>query len=461
MSVHGMIDAVYWKELAQKTHRGMQGRALGGFATGGRCFGYQSVREDDGAVRLAITEPEAGIVRRLFEMYAAGLSLKRIAWQLNSESVPSPQPQKGRLSRTWCVSSVRHILRNRRFVGKIVWNTRRKVRVPGTGKRVFRARPESEWVNVDAPELRIVSDEMFAAVQRRFETTKRVFGREGGGLATGQKRYLFSGLLKCGICGGSIVLVCGRGRHGADRYGCAMHHQRGDAVCANALLVRRDDLEERLLTRLSDTVLREEVIDYAIAGLKEEMQKGFEELRAELGHARAQKRRIEEELARLVQAIADGQASKSLMAAIAERERELETITNRLLDPGPDSLGSKLESLKTFAISRLINLRKLLSHPEGVDQARAAIADHFGRFTLEPVEGDKGQNYNAHGEIDFFGDEAMARTGGAGGPARVLQPRDFFPHPDSGLGQLRPWKTRYPGREGADVDPALAESRTT
>jgi Recombinase zinc beta ribbon domain len=158
----------------------------------------------------------------------------------------------------------------------------RKLRVPGTGKRVFRSRPESEWVTVDAPHLRIVSTEAFAAVARRFETVKRVFARDGSGLAIGQKRYLFSGLLKCGECGGSIVLVCGRGRHGADRYGCSLHHQRGDSVCSNALLVRRDDLEERLLQRLSDTVLREEVIDYAIAGVAEELEKRFESLNSRL-----------------------------------------------------------------------------------------------------------------------------------------------------------------------------------
>ena len=39
IGVHGLIDAVYWRELAQKTHRGMQGQALRGLHTGGRCFG--------------------------------------------------------------------------------------------------------------------------------------------------------------------------------------------------------------------------------------------------------------------------------------------------------------------------------------------------------------------------------------------------------------------------------------
>jgi site-specific DNA recombinase len=425
MSVHGMIDAVYWRELAQKTHRGMQGRALGGFATGGRCFGYRSVKSADESTRLEIDEEEAAIVRRLFEMYASGLSLKRIAWQLNAEGVRSPQPQKGRFNRSWCVSSVRHILRNRRYVGKIVWNTRRKIRVPGTGKRVFRPRPESEWVTVAAPHLQIVSAESFEAVRMRFGTMKRVFGRDSTGLTVGPKRYLFSGLLKCGVCGGSIALVCGRGRHGADRYGCALHHQRGDAVCPNSLLVRRDDLETRLLQRLSDAVLREEVIDYAVAGIREELQKRFEELNAGLGQMRQRKRQIEGELAKLVQAIADGQPSQSLTAAIAERERELRGITDRLLEPGPESLSAKLDVLRTLAVSRLTNLRKLISHPESVDQARAALAEHFGKFTLEPVIEAGEHSYLAHGEVDFFGEEAMARTGGAGGQNRTGYARLF------------------------------------
>jgi len=70
---------------------------------------------------------------------------------------------------------------------------------------------------------------------------------EPSGLIVGPRRYLFSGLLKCAECGGSITLVSGRGRNGADRYGCSLHHQRGVTVCSNSLLVRRDELEESLL----------------------------------------------------------------------------------------------------------------------------------------------------------------------------------------------------------------------
>jgi hypothetical protein len=63
------------------------------------------------------------------------------------------------------------------------------------------------------------------------------------------------------------------------------------------------------------------------------------------------------------------------------------------------------------------NLEIKTSHPESVDLARAALAEHFGTFTLEPTMQDGEPTYLAHGKIDFFGDEAMARTGGAGGPA--------------------------------------------
>jgi DNA invertase Pin-like site-specific DNA recombinase len=43
IGVHGLIDSAYWRELATKTHRGMEGKALKGMATGGRCFGYETV----------------------------------------------------------------------------------------------------------------------------------------------------------------------------------------------------------------------------------------------------------------------------------------------------------------------------------------------------------------------------------------------------------------------------------
>jgi site-specific DNA recombinase len=427
MSAHGMIDAVYWRELAQKTHHGMQGCALGGLATGGRCFGYRSVKDADQSVRLRVEENEAVIVRRLFEMYASGLSLKRIAWQLNTEAVQSPQPRKGRISRSWCVSSIRHILRNPRYRGQVVWNTKRKIRAPGTGRRIYRRRPESEWVITDAPHLRIISDELFARVTRRFAVTQKLWGQGNTGLSRGQQKqvYLFSGLLHCAECGGSITLVGGRAKTSRSEYGCSLHAQRGNSVCANDLLIRRDHLEERLISGLNDQVLHAEVVDYVVAALQEELHRRHESLNAELKVAREERQRLEGELRCLVETIAAGSGSPAIMAGIHEREKKLRAITNKLIEPGPGSLQEGLDELRVFAITKLSKLRTLLSSPGAIHEARALLAEQVGKLTLERVGRGERATYRAKGQIDFFGEDAFTRVGGAGGQNRTGYARLF------------------------------------
>ena len=52
--------------------------------------------------------------------------------------------------------------------------------------------------------------------------------------------YLFSGLLKCSLCGASITIVSGCSRKQQDvRYGCSMHYNRGRKACSNTLLIGR------------------------------------------------------------------------------------------------------------------------------------------------------------------------------------------------------------------------------
>lgn len=97
------------------------------------------------------------------------------------------------MSQSGCVSSVRHILKNRRYTGQIIWNTKRKVRAPGTGRRVYRRRPESEWVVTPAPDLQIVPAELFAAIERRFEITQKLWGAgvEVTGLTRGHAKQAY------------------------------------------------------------------------------------------------------------------------------------------------------------------------------------------------------------------------------------------------------------------------------
>ena len=172
MTVHGLVDSLYVKELAKKTHRGLEGKVLRGLHAGGRCYGYSSVPTSDG-VRLEINENEAKVVNRIFEMSASGYSLKAIAKTLNTDGVRSPRPRAGKRYASWCPTAIQAMLRRELYAGKLVWNRSRFVKAPGTNKRLRRARPPNEWRTTERPELRIVSDSLWQRVRQRLAWTRK------------------------------------------------------------------------------------------------------------------------------------------------------------------------------------------------------------------------------------------------------------------------------------------------
>ncbi len=119
VTVHGLVDSLFIKELAKKTHRGLEGRALKGLSTGGRCYGYNNIRVGD-AVRQQINAVEAVIVRRIFELAANDFSLKTIAKTVNAEGVASPRPRPGKKYATWRPTAIRAMLRRELYVGRTV-----------------------------------------------------------------------------------------------------------------------------------------------------------------------------------------------------------------------------------------------------------------------------------------------------------------------------------------------------
>ena len=59
------------------------------------------------------------------------------------------------------------------------------------------------------------------------------------------------------------------------------------------------------------------------------------------------------------------------------------------------------------------------------ERAREAIAEHVGQFTLEPTTENEKRTYVAHGKVNFFGEEKLAHSGGAGGQNRTGYARLF------------------------------------
>src|SRR5262249_46925241 len=151
------------------------------------------------------------------EMAASGCSLKKIAKGLNSEKIAPPRPRANKAAGTWCPSAIHAMLRREMYVGRVIWNRSRFVKSPGTNRRVRRLRPKSEWRIVDRPELRVVNAELWERVQARLAWTRKIYGQQKrNGLLnrTASSQYLFSGIVKCAVCGGNLVITSGRSRRG-------------------------------------------------------------------------------------------------------------------------------------------------------------------------------------------------------------------------------------------------------
>lgn len=141
------------REISYRTLRGLEGRALAGESTGGRCYGYNGI---------AVLEPQARVVRYIFQLYAAGCSFAGVALQLNGEAIPAPR------GGPWRPSTVDTLLANPRYRGEAIWGrstARGSARDSARRHRV--TRPEGPLTLRQDEAQRIVPENLWQAARDR------------------------------------------------------------------------------------------------------------------------------------------------------------------------------------------------------------------------------------------------------------------------------------------------------
>src|SRR6202166_1460155 len=98
VGLKGTMNALFLKDLAAKTHRGLEGRVRQGRSGGGLCYGYDVVREHDALGEPIhggrhINEVEAEIVRRVFKEFTTGKSPRAFAQGVNADRIAGPRGQ--------------------------------------------------------------------------------------------------------------------------------------------------------------------------------------------------------------------------------------------------------------------------------------------------------------------------------------------------------------------------------
>lgn len=345
IGLKGTMNALFLKDLAVKTHRGLKGRALAGKSAGGLTYGYSAVHKVAPNGELirgdrVVNAEDAAVVRRIYQDYAKGISPKKIAEALNVEGIPGPQGGQ------WGASTIHGnrergtgIINNQLYIGRQIWNRLRYVKDPTTGKRVSRLNPESDWVITEVPDLRIISDELWEKVRARQGALK---SKETGVPVWDRRRprTLFSGLMECGCCGSGFSKVQ------KDCFGCSAARNKGKAICTNRTTIKQKDLEARVQDALAHHLMDPE----AVAAFCEAYTAERNRLAAAASSSRTT---MEKELAttkrdhaKLVDAIIAGVPAdqvKDKMNALDARRKELEAqLAQANASPAPVRLHPKM-----------------------------------------------------------------------------------------------------------------------
>ncbi len=427
VGLKGTMNALFLKDLAAKTHRGLRGRVEAGKSGGGICYGYDVVKlHDEAGERIRgereINEAEAEIVRRIFREFAAGASPRAIARRLNDEGIPGA---KGRL---WSDSVLRGharrgtgLLNNELYIGRLVWNRQRFLKNPDTGKRVARVNPPEEWIIAEVPELRIVDDALWQDAKARqgelaekyataIAATRNAHANRMN--AAHRPRYLLSGLLECGVCGGPYSM------RGQGRYGCSDHVMTGS--CANSRTIRRVEIEERVLAGLKDKLMEPEAAAEAMKAYAGETNRLNRERRASGASDRAELAGIEKKIASMLDAIEEGGYVRGMSDRLRELEARQDEINERL-SAAPVDIPDVHPNIAGVYRRKVERLAEALADPRDRDQAAEAIRGLIERIVLTPGA-KRGELHAAlHGDLGTILE--WAGSGRAKGATDILRGR--------------------------------------
>jgi site-specific DNA recombinase len=255
--VQGVIAEYERAKIAERYRRGKLWRARAGEVTTWKVsYGYRRVaRQGTQPAHLELYEPEAAIVRRIFEDYVAGgHSMRTITRRLNAAGIPSPTGKA-----VWGTSTIGRLLRNEAYVGRVYYN-RTEVgldRQPGHRARQVR-RPREQWIPIAVP--RLLADELFEAAQRVSRDNSQWSPRRAE-----PGRWLLRQLLKCGTCGVGMNCHRMRGRNGTFHvyYYCRNHdplRAGGEQRRCPERNIRADALDAFVVNEVRTVLTRPELL---------------------------------------------------------------------------------------------------------------------------------------------------------------------------------------------------------
>lgn len=198
-------------------------------------YGYKKIKVGKDHT-LEIIEEEAEVVRLVFDLYTKeGLTPHRIAQRLNKIGAQPPRGEK------WVKDTIRVIVRNRHYIGQVVFNRIKQTTVIENGEKVVKrlAQPEEEVIVAKGLHSAIIGMDTWEAAQKLVAKHPRQ-------KHTYALKNPLSSILVCGKCGRAMAQH--PYKHAEDRYECR-HQPR----CYKSVKV--SELEGAVLVALEEAEL--------------------------------------------------------------------------------------------------------------------------------------------------------------------------------------------------------------
>ncbi|MGC1180082.1 MAG: recombinase family protein [Methyloceanibacter sp.] len=416
VGLKGTMNALFLKDLADKTRRGLRGRVEAGRSGGGNSYGYEVVRtmRTDGMVETGercINQREAAIVLRIFREYSQGVSPREIAKRLNRDTVVGPS------GTTWSPSTINGnrergtgILNNELYIGKLVWNRLRYMKDPVTGKRRSRLNPEKDWIVKEVPELRILPQELWEEVKARqieMAPATRPDAKRKDFWELQRPRYLLSGLMKCGCCGASYT------KYGLHRFGCAGARDR--ATCTNHLTIHIEAIEAAILAGLKERLMEPALFEEFVREFTVEVNRQRSAFAREKETLQGELARVTKQIDKLVEVIMEGADALAVNAKLKALEGQKAALEDKLVAT-PDAGPLLHPALATVYRDMVERLEASLRQPDIGREASELIRGLIDAIILTPVDGKL--------EIELHGDLAGILAISEAGKASTFYPKE-------------------------------------
>lgn len=265
------ISRQEYKQIRKRLQRGLHQSISDGCYVANAPYGYKQVYIARKPT-LEIYEPEAKYVRMMFQLYADGYGCVSVARQINAMGA---RPHR---SAEFSRNSVKKILNNPVYIGKVVWNQKSHIKkgTRGNPKHITVYNPKEKWTIVDGIHPAIIERDLWDKVQAISD------GRYTPPKNDGTIKSSLAGLVRCKNCGshmqklqfakGGPYLLC-------TRPGCCASAKYG--YVENALLLGLGDILDTLAAKSEPDRNSLEIRRSALKEIQESLDK-MEKAKAKL-----------------------------------------------------------------------------------------------------------------------------------------------------------------------------------